>query len=319
MPLAVACCSDAGGGGARSAAARLQLPRVADVRARHPAVLRRRVRAPATGAGRARSICLAGAVAVNLLRPAGPSSLVFSTGVVGASWAVGRALRSRRELAHELHLTARRLAAEEDGRERLAVADERTRIARELNAAVARQHQPDGRAERRREEAAGDRSKRGPIPRWRRSRMRDARRSRRCAGSSASCGGSTTPGARPPARGRPDPGAGRACLRRRPPGGAAGGGGARPVPGQRRHQHVPDPRRRAGDRTRRCAWRSCSGSTRTTSRWMWWRTGASTDWPTPAMYERATLCDATLEVAPCPGGRTRMRVRMPRVFDGALA
>ena len=58
--------------------------------------------------------------------------------MVGASWAVGRALRSRRELACELDLVAQRLAAEEDGRERLAVADERTRIARELNAAVAR-------------------------------------------------------------------------------------------------------------------------------------------------------------------------------------
>ena len=83
-------------------------------------------------------VCLAGAVVVNLLRPDGLTSVVFSTGMVGASWAVGRALRSRRRLAGELHLTAQRLAAEEDGRERLAVADERTRIARELNAAVAR-------------------------------------------------------------------------------------------------------------------------------------------------------------------------------------
>jgi signal transduction histidine kinase len=47
--------------------------------------------------------------------------------------------------------------------------------------------------------------------------------------------------------------------------------------------------------------------------------GAVAAWPTPAMRERAVLCDGTLEVRPGPGPRTRMRVRIPRVFDGALA
>jgi hypothetical protein len=42
-------------------------------------------------------------------------------------------------------------------------------------------------------------------------------------------------------------------------------------------------------------------------------------WPTPAMRERAALCDGTLDVRPGAGARTRMQVRIPRVFDGALA
>jgi len=63
------------------------------------------------------AVCLAGAGMVNLLHPEGLTSVVFSCGMVGASWAVGRALRSRRRLAGELRVTAKRLVAEEDVRE----------------------------------------------------------------------------------------------------------------------------------------------------------------------------------------------------------
>jgi signal transduction histidine kinase len=60
----------------------------------------------------------------------------FTTIVVGISWVTGRAMHSRRLLHVELVMKATRLAAEREDRTRLAVADERTRIARELHAMV---------------------------------------------------------------------------------------------------------------------------------------------------------------------------------------
>lgn len=64
-------------------------------------------------------------------------SYAFTTGTLAASWAVGRAVRARRLLNEELGRKAERIAAERESRELLAVADERTRIARELHAVVA--------------------------------------------------------------------------------------------------------------------------------------------------------------------------------------
>jgi signal transduction histidine kinase len=58
-------------------------------------------------------------------------------GTLALSWAVGRAVRARRLLDEELGRKAERIAAERESRELLAVADERTRIARELHAVVA--------------------------------------------------------------------------------------------------------------------------------------------------------------------------------------
>ncbi|HYB28230.1 MAG TPA: histidine kinase [Solirubrobacteraceae bacterium] len=55
-----------------------------------------------------------------------------------ACWGTGRALRARRSLTAELERTSVRLAAEREARARLATAGERSRIARELNALVAR-------------------------------------------------------------------------------------------------------------------------------------------------------------------------------------
>ena len=49
----------------------------------------------------------------------------------------GRILRARRALAAELRRTNERIIAEQHGREMLAIADQRTRIARELQALVA--------------------------------------------------------------------------------------------------------------------------------------------------------------------------------------
>jgi signal transduction histidine kinase len=63
--------------------------------------------------------------------------LAFAIGMPSGSWATGRVLRARRMLAVELRNKAKRIAAEREDRERLAVADERSRIARELHAVVA--------------------------------------------------------------------------------------------------------------------------------------------------------------------------------------
>ena len=55
----------------------------------------------------------------------------------GAPWLAGRAVRARRRLAAGLEETAERIEAEREERERLAVLEERTRIARELHDVVA--------------------------------------------------------------------------------------------------------------------------------------------------------------------------------------
>jgi len=75
-------------------------------------------------------------VVSNLLEPSGATSWVFSAACV-TPWAVGRILATRREAAAELRHTAEMLAAEEGGRELLAIAEQRTRIARELQTLIA--------------------------------------------------------------------------------------------------------------------------------------------------------------------------------------
>jgi signal transduction histidine kinase len=55
-----------------------------------------------------------------------------------AAWAVGRAFRARRLLVADLKRTSARLAAEQEDRERLSIAGERSRIAREVHSLVAR-------------------------------------------------------------------------------------------------------------------------------------------------------------------------------------
>jgi signal transduction histidine kinase len=76
-------------------------------------------------------------VASNLLEPSGATSWVFSLAACVAPWVVGRILRARRETAAQLKHTAEMLAAEDGGRELLAVAEQRTRIARELQTLIA--------------------------------------------------------------------------------------------------------------------------------------------------------------------------------------
>ena len=75
--------------------------------------------------------------AVNLISAPAASSWVFSVGVAAASWTIGRIIRSHRELAAQLQRSTDRIAAEREGRELLAIAEQRTRIARELQTLVA--------------------------------------------------------------------------------------------------------------------------------------------------------------------------------------
>jgi signal transduction histidine kinase len=85
-------------------------------------------------------ICVVAIAAANLLEPglSSTSSWVFSLGAsTGASWVTGRILRARRTLAAELRRTNERIIAEQHGREMLAIAEQRTRIARELQTLVA--------------------------------------------------------------------------------------------------------------------------------------------------------------------------------------
>jgi signal transduction histidine kinase len=84
------------------------------------------------------AVCFAGPwVMVATATHSTASDWAFTAGMSTAAWVVGRALRARRFLNAELAAKTERLAAERESRERLAVADERTRIARELHAVVA--------------------------------------------------------------------------------------------------------------------------------------------------------------------------------------
>ncbi len=85
-------------------------------------------------AGLGLALVLVGALIVTHGTPGDLAGAVFA---LSAAWAAGRAMRARRLLNAELGRTSARLALEREDRARLAVAGERTRIARELHAAVA--------------------------------------------------------------------------------------------------------------------------------------------------------------------------------------
>jgi signal transduction histidine kinase len=67
-----------------------------------------------------------------------PAWEVLSTGLIAGAWATGRAIGARRRTAGELSRTAAVISSQAEDLARLAVADERARIARRLQAAVAR-------------------------------------------------------------------------------------------------------------------------------------------------------------------------------------
>jgi signal transduction histidine kinase len=95
---------------------------------------RERSRAPATVGLAA---VMAWGVAVNAATSPTAANFLGTAASICAAWAAGRWLRARKLLNDELERKAERIAAERDSRIRLAVADERTRIARELHTLVA--------------------------------------------------------------------------------------------------------------------------------------------------------------------------------------
>lgn len=92
---------------------------------------------PRSAAGAGLAVCLSTGVVINLISPSGGSSWAFTLVACGVSWAVGRYLRTQRGLAAELQRTLDQIEIETGSRERLAVAEQRTRIARELQTLVA--------------------------------------------------------------------------------------------------------------------------------------------------------------------------------------
>ncbi len=99
------------------------------------------VSARALSSGRALvslAVVITWVVALSVLSgPTPAASYISIVGVPAAAWALGRWLRARSVQRVELKLRTQRIEAERDSRIRLAVADERTRIARDLQALIA--------------------------------------------------------------------------------------------------------------------------------------------------------------------------------------
>ena len=78
------------------------------------------------------------AISVLIVRHQPVGNLAGAAFTISAAWAAGRAIGARRSLTSELQRTSAWLAAEREDRAQLAVAGERSRIASELHAIVAR-------------------------------------------------------------------------------------------------------------------------------------------------------------------------------------
>ena len=89
-------------------------------------------------------LVLASAVGQLLIRHTGVANYAPSLFTICAAWATGRAIRARRAMDEELEQTTSLVAAEGDDRAQLAVAGERSRIARDLHAARRTQCRGDG-------------------------------------------------------------------------------------------------------------------------------------------------------------------------------
>ncbi len=84
------------------------------------------------------AVLLCGAALSELMAHHDPAgTLAGAAFTIAAAWAAGRTIRARRRLATELNVAAARLEVEREDREHLAIAGERSRIARELHAVVA--------------------------------------------------------------------------------------------------------------------------------------------------------------------------------------
>jgi signal transduction histidine kinase len=76
-------------------------------------------------------------IAAAIAAPGESSDWYFTPAVMAGAWALGRAFRKRVLVARSLEDRAERLEREQEHRARLAIADERSRIARELHDIVA--------------------------------------------------------------------------------------------------------------------------------------------------------------------------------------
>lgn len=83
------------------------------------------------------ALWLAGAAGAGFARHASVSNLMAVSLVACLAWIAGWLVRSQRDLAERLHVVTSQLAAEREHRTRLAVAEERTRLARDLQHLVA--------------------------------------------------------------------------------------------------------------------------------------------------------------------------------------
>ncbi len=83
------------------------------------------------------AVCLGAVGTCNLIAGGDATSWLFSMGACAASWGLGRFIHTQRALAVELKRTSDQITVETESRERLAVAEQRTQIARELQTLVA--------------------------------------------------------------------------------------------------------------------------------------------------------------------------------------
>lgn len=83
-------------------------------------------------------LCLAGVlVAGAVAEPLSVEGVIIPFVYLGAAWGIGRLVEARTSRADRMAAEAERLAREQEGREQLAIAEERARIARELHDVIA--------------------------------------------------------------------------------------------------------------------------------------------------------------------------------------
>jgi signal transduction histidine kinase len=266
------------------------------------------------------AVCVAGPSVLNAIG-SGSGSLAFAIGMPGASWATGRLLRARRIQAVELMGKAKRIAAEREDRERLAVADERSRIARELHAVVATtvsamvvqtdaaQRLLDIDAARADEAMASiEEAGRKTLAEMRRvlGVLRDGDEAAELS---------------------PQPGVGQIhalieAVRDRLPVELHVEGEPDSLPASVNlglYRILEDALTSAGEDTTHPTEVTLRFGEHDVELTVSTAGVASLSWPTPAMRERVALCEGEIEVGITPSAGERMVVRLPRAFAGALA
>jgi signal transduction histidine kinase len=266
------------------------------------------------------AVCLAGVFAIHAVG-SDNGSFAFIVAIVTAAWAAGQVVRARRVAAATFKGKADRITAERADRERLAVIDERSRIARELHAVVATAVsamvvQTDA-AQRllavdaaRADEAMGSLEDAGRRTLTEMRRVLGVLREENETAELA-----------------PQPGVGQIhTLIDNAQGDLLNielkvQGEPGPLPASVNlglYRILEDALRSTStndrhptDVTLRFGELDVELTVTTTA-------GSSLSWPTPAMCERVALCDGAIDVEIAPSAATRLRVRLPSTFDGAL-